>query len=87
MIPLSTQDGQLVNNYGKIIQPNDGDGQELNEGDRVCTYDVFTPDDAMICGTLRRNTENPEVAEWYVEYDDGEDCAVLDFSLLFKTLK
>jgi hypothetical protein len=59
----------------------DAQGNILHEGDRVFAYDL---DSKRVYGTLYRNKDYPEVSEWYVQYDDGEDCAVLDFSLLWK---
>lgn len=64
-----------------VIQSKDGDGNILNEGDRVYTYDFDT---TIVLGSIHKNIDNPNVSEWYVHYDDGEDCAVLDLSLIFK---
>jgi hypothetical protein len=72
----------------KNNNPIDGNSEELNEGDRVFTYEyTFTPANSRTFGTLHKNIEYPEVSEWYVKYDDGEECAVLDFRFIFKTLK
>lgn len=60
----------------------DGDNKVLHDGDRVFTYDF---DGTRVYGTLRINEDYLEVSEWYVEYDDGEDYAVLDFNFIFKT--
>lgn len=62
----------------------DGDGQKLHEGDRVFTYDAFASNHERIYGTLYKNSEFPNVSDYYVSYDDGQDCAVLDFTTLFK---
>lgn len=59
----------------------DGNGIELNKGDRVATQDW---DGKIVYGTLLPNDGFEEVAEWYVAYDDGQECAVLDFKQLFK---
>lgn len=64
--------------------PIDGEGQRLHEGDRVYTYDAFAANHTRIYGTLYKNSEYPEVSEWYVDYDDANQCAVLDFGLLWK---
>jgi len=61
-------------------------GIELNEGDKVYTYDYDT--DGLLKkyhGILHKNIDHPEVSEWYVKYDDGNDCAVLDFGQIFKS--
>ena len=61
--------------------PLDGEGKRLYEGDRVYTYDF---DNTRVYGTLLPNDDYKEVSEWYVEYDDGVACAVLDFNQIFK---
>ena len=63
----------------------DGDGQVLDEGDRVYSYgydDNWKPQ--RLYGTLHKNEDFPEVSEWYIAYDDGQECAVLEMSLVFK---
>jgi hypothetical protein len=60
----------------------DGDGQRLHLEDRFYTYKEFTNE--RIYGTLYKNSEFPNVSDYYVSYDDGEDCAVLDFTTIFK---
>jgi hypothetical protein len=63
----------------------DGDGQVLHEGDRVYSYgydDKWKPQ--RVYGTLHKNEDFPEVSEWYIAYDDGQECAVLEMSLVFK---
>mgnify|MGYP006268344627 CR=1 FL=1 len=64
----------------------DGDGQVLHEGDRVYSYDydVETVAPQRCYGTLYKNEDYPEVSEWYIAYDDGQECAVLEMSLVFK---
>ena len=66
--------------------PIDGDGQVLHEGDRVYSYDydVETVAPQRCYGTLHKNEDYPEVSEWCIDYDDGQECAVLDMSLVFK---
>lgn len=59
----------------------DADNNALYEGDRVYTYEL---DGKRIYGTLLPNDEHPEVSEWCVEYDDGENFAVLDFKQIWK---
>lgn len=59
----------------------DGNGNLLKEGDRVWTYDWgYIP----LQGTLKENTEHKDVSEWYVAWDDGENCAVLNFDFIWK---
>jgi len=63
----------------------DGDGNILYEGDRVYSYgfdDKWRPQ--RLYGTLHKNEDHPDVSEWYIAYDDGQECAVLDMSLVFK---
>ena len=66
--------------------PLDGDGQTLHEGDRVYSYDynVETVAPQRCYGTLHKNEDYTEVSEWYIAYDDGQECAVLEMSLVFK---
>ena len=54
--------------------------EKFNEGDKVYAYDV----DGIHYGVLHRNLEFPDVSEWYVAYEDGEECAVLDIELVHK---
>ena len=72
-------------------QPKEGDtyadGQKMNEGDRVYSYDFEPTNDThkgRVYGTLLLNTEHPNVSKWYVAYDDGLDCAVLDTKDFYK---
>jgi hypothetical protein len=64
--------------------PLDGDGQTLHEGDRVFTHGFTDNGWGRHYGTLHRNTEFPEVSDWWIDYDDKEQCAVLDFADVFK---
>lgn len=64
--------------------PLDGDGQPLHEGDRVFTHGFTDNGWERHYGTLHRNTEFPEVSDWWIDYDDKEQFAVLDFSDVFK---
>lgn len=61
-----------------------GDGQKPHQGDRVYSYDYIEGKPTRCYGTLHKNEDYPEVSEWYIEYDDGQECAVLDMSLVFK---
>ena len=83
-MPIAGSSAQMPQNPMLAAVLIDGDGQKLHEGDRVFTYDVFTPKQQRIYGTLYKNSEFPNVSDYYVSYDDGEDCAVLDFTTLFK---
>lgn len=38
--------------------------------------------DSLGVGTLHKNTGYEHVSNWYVEWEDGEVCAVLDFDYL-----
>jgi hypothetical protein len=58
----------------------DGDGNVLHEGDRVFSYKLG----GRCYGTLHKNVDYPNVSEWYINYDDGEECAVLEIKLVFK---
>ncbi len=62
----------------------DGDGAILHEGDRVYCYDLIDGRPNRVYGTIHRNVDNPDVSDWYIDYDDGEECAVLDISLVYK---
>jgi hypothetical protein len=33
-------------------------------------------------GTLHKNVGNEYVSEWYVKWEDGEECAVIDFGYI-----
>jgi hypothetical protein len=84
---LSTeQEAPPIANVLLPAVPIDGDGQVLHEGDRVYSYDydleTFAPQRCY--GTLHKNEDYPEVSEWYIAYDDGQECAVLEMSLVFK---
>lgn len=62
----------------------DADNNPLHEWDRVYTHDYLDGNITRFYGNLRVNENNPEVSAWYIEYDDGESCAVLDFGLVYK---
>lgn len=38
------------------------------------TYDMFS--DTNVYGVMHHNTEHPNVSEYYVTYDDGQEYAV-----------
>lgn len=66
----------------------DGNGEALNEGDRVYSYDYNSEWKLeRVYGTLLKNKEYPNVSEWFIAYDDGQNCAVLDTSLIFNENK
>lgn len=54
---------------------------KFNEGDAVFTYgfgyEVHT-------GTIHKNEGYLEVSEWYIKYDDGFECAVLDIDGVYR---
>jgi len=81
-----TTEPAIVGNTVLPAVPIDGDGQVLHEGDRVYSYDynVETVAPQRCYGTLHKNEDFPEVSEWYIAYDDGQECAVLEMSLVFK---
>jgi len=47
----------------------------FTEGERVWCYDF---DGSKVQGSIHRNTDHPDVSDWYIKYDDGHECAVLD---------
>ena len=51
--------------------------RDFDEGARVYTYDSFGFEQK---GTIHQNSEYPDVSDYYITYDDGEECAVLDLS-------
>jgi hypothetical protein len=55
-------------------------GEVFKQGDRVYAFDL---DSTKVYGILYEN-DHKEVSEWYVKYDDGAECAVLDFDVLWK---
>ena len=55
--------------------------QKFKEGDRVFSYGFGYEKHG---GTIYKNTEYPEVSEWYIKYDDGEECAVIDINYVYK---
>ncbi len=56
----------------------------LHEGDRVYCHDYYDGKVIRCYGTLHKNLDYPHVSDWYICYDDGMQCAVLDLSLVFK---
>lgn len=68
-----------------INQPTDGNNIRLHEGDRVYTHDTVNGVVKRFYGTIYLN-DHKEVSEWAVKYDDGNDCAVLDFGQIFKAM-
>lgn len=54
---------------------------KLNPGDRVFCYD-WTGQKCF--GILHRNEDYPEVSEFFIRYEDGEELAVLDINSVFK---
>lgn len=55
--------------------------QKFKEGDRVFSYGFgYEQHD----GTIYKNTEHPEVSEWYIKYDDGEESAVVDINGVYR---
>lgn len=60
----------------------DAKGKDIKAGDRVQSYDPLKME--LVSGTLMKNDEHLEVSEFYVKYDDGEECAVLDPEMLLK---
>ncbi len=59
----------------------DPSGMRLHDGDRVYVYDEH---DARLYGTLYKNEDFPHVSDYYIKYDDGKECAVLDMSSVYK---
>jgi len=56
--------------------------KKYNEGDRVWCLDI---DGEKKHGNIYLNSDQPNVSEWYIRYDDGEECAVLDISQVYTT--
>lgn len=61
------------------IKPTDANGEILNEGEGVYTYDL---DSSKIYGTLHKNTTL--IDTWIVNYEDGNECLVVDFNFIWK---
>ena len=53
--------------------------REFKEGDRVFVYDFGYE---KCHGTIHKNTKHPNISEWYIEYDNGEEYAVLELSTI-----
>ena len=64
--------------------PLDGYGNILQEGDRVYTHGFTDNGRGRHYGSLHKNDEFPNVSDWFIDYDDGEQYAVLDFDDVFK---
>lgn len=54
----------------------------FTENEQVYVHDEHG---SKIYGILHKNTEHPEVSEWYIHFQDGEKCAVLVDDLVFKS--
>lgn len=57
---------------------------DFTENERVYVHDE---DCNKSYGTLHKNTEHPEVSEWYIHFEDGFIGAVLVEDLVFKSDK
>lgn len=64
----------------KNLQVDNMEKVKFKEGDRVFSYGFGYEQHN---GTIHKNTEYPEVSEWYIKYDDGEECAVLDVDAVY----
>lgn len=62
----------------------DGIGNILHEEDRVYIFDPVAHTHTRHYGTLYIKSIDTKTKEWYVKYDDGGDCLVIDFALLYK---
>lgn len=51
------------------------------DGQRVYAYELDPH--TRLYGTLRQGETIRGPEDWYVDYDDGESCLVLDFSALW----
>ena len=61
--------------------PIDGNGILLNKGDKVFAFDI---DGSKQKGILIKGKTCRGEDDWYVHYEDGEDCLVIEFSTLWK---
>lgn len=52
----------------------------FKDGDNVYSFDHSGKKQY---GIIHKNIDFPEISEWYIKYDDGEECAVLDLNLVF----
>jgi len=59
----------------------DMDSQIFNEGERVYVFDF---DCKQLNGTIHKNIDYPDVSEWFIKYDDGEEYAVIDINSVYK---
>ena len=57
-------------------------GEVFTEGNRVFAYDF---DNSKVYGIIYENRGHKDISEWYVKYDDGAECAVLDIDFLWKS--
>ena len=55
--------------------------QTFTEGERVSTFDI---NGMVLYGTIHKNIDFPQVSQWYIRFDDGIECAVVDESLVIK---
>lgn len=67
---------------GKMDSTINDNGEILNIGDRVFTYDAFSNYDKVF-GVLQFG-ETAFGEMWYVDYEDGESCIVLDINSIWK---
>ena len=58
----------------------DADNNLLKEGDRVYCYDL--DGQTKVYGTIHYNDIISNT--WYIKYDDGDECLVLDFAVVWK---
>ena len=59
--------------------------QQFKEGDSVYTYGYDGSDNVYgkFYGTIHLNTEYPQVSDWYIKFDDGQEFAVLEIDLVY----
>ena len=70
------------------INPKDGNGNLLHEGDRVFGYDFKDGGGyKRVYGTLNISDEPKTNGHWCVDYDDGDSYIVLDFDSIFRADK
>lgn len=58
--------------------------KQFKAGDRVYAHGL---DSKKYHGTIHKNTEFPNISEWYVKYDDGKECAIIDIDSVFINTK
>lgn len=54
---------------------------KFKERDRVFVHDM---NGDRCYGFIRKNVDHPNVSEWYIEYDDGKQMAVLDLNQVYQ---